>query len=61
MLKMVMFNSKQAKTNMAEEEKTPEITSDDIDTLRILLHTIKGLSPVSTTTVYAPVEEEANE
>jgi hypothetical protein len=56
-----MLISKQAKTNMAEEEKTPEITSDDIDTLRILLHTIKGISPVSTTTVYAPVEEEANE
>lgn len=46
---------------MAEEEKTPEITSDDMDTLRILLHTIKGLSPVSTTTVYAPIDEEANE
>jgi hypothetical protein len=58
---MVMLKSKQAKTNMAEEEKTPEITSDDIDTLRILLHTIKGISPVSSTTVYAPIEEEANE
>jgi hypothetical protein len=46
---------------MAEEEKAPEITSDDMDTLRILLHTIKGLSPVSTTTVYAPIDEEANE
>ncbi|HEU4715502.1 MAG TPA: hypothetical protein VFS14_01600 [Candidatus Saccharimonadales bacterium] len=46
---------------MAEEEKTPEITSDDMDTLRILLHTIKGLSPVSTTTAYAPAEEEAGE
>ena len=46
---------------MAEEEKTPEITSDDMDTLRILLHTIKGLSPVSTTTVYVPIDEEANE
>jgi hypothetical protein len=58
---MVILKSKQAKTNMAEEEKTPEITSDDIDTLRILLHTIKGISPVSSTTVYAPIEEEANE
>ena len=46
---------------MAEEEKTPEITSDDMDTLRVLLHTIRGISPVSTTTVYAPIEEDANE
>lgn len=61
MLKMVMLIRKQGKTNMAEEEKAPEITSDDMDTLRILLHTIKGLSPVSTTTVYAPIDEEANE
>jgi hypothetical protein len=46
---------------MAEEEKTPEITSDDMDTLRVLLHTIRGISPVSTTTVYVPVEEESDE
>lgn len=44
---------------MIEDEKTPEITNDDMDTLRVLLHTIKGISPVSTTTVFAPVEEES--
>jgi len=43
---------------MIEDEKTPEITNDDMDTLRVLLHTIKGISPVSTTTVFAPVEDE---
>ncbi|HSW77202.1 MAG TPA: hypothetical protein VLG36_00185 [Candidatus Chromulinivoraceae bacterium] len=43
---------------MIEDEKTPEITSDDMDTLRVLLHTIRGISPVSTTTVFAPVEDE---
>jgi hypothetical protein len=46
---------------MAEEEKTPEITSDDMDTLRVLLHTIRGISAVSTTTAYVPVEEDADE
>ncbi|HEY5695310.1 MAG TPA: hypothetical protein VIQ80_00575 [Candidatus Saccharimonadales bacterium] len=40
---------------MVEEEKTPEITNDDVDTLRVLLHTIRGISPVSTTS-YIPVE-----
>jgi hypothetical protein len=43
---------------MIEDEKTPEITNDDMDTLRVLLHTIRGISPVSTTTVFAPVEDE---
>lgn len=46
---------------MVEEEKSPEITNDDIDTLRVLLHTIRGISPVSTTTVYAPVDEHSDE
>jgi hypothetical protein len=47
---------------MAEEETTtPSITNDDMDTLRILLHTIRGISPISTATAFAPVEEEAEE
>lgn len=46
---------------MVEDEKTPEITSDDMDTLRVLLHTIRGISPVSGSTAYVPVEEESNE
>jgi len=34
---------------MAEEEKdnTTTINSDDLDALRVLLHTVKGLSVVS--------------
>jgi hypothetical protein len=46
---------------MVEDEKTPDITSDDMDTLRVLLHTIRGISPVSSSTAYVPVEEESNE
>jgi hypothetical protein len=47
---------------MVEEEKTPEITSDDIDTLRVLLHTIRGISPISTTAAsYLPAEEDSEE
>lgn len=44
---------------MVEDENTPEITNDDMDTLRILLHTIRGISPVSTTTAYVPNDSEA--
>jgi len=34
---------------MAEEKITPStISSDDTSVLRVLLHTIKGISPIST-------------
>ncbi len=47
---------------MVEDEKEPQITSDDMSTLRILLHTIKGISPVSTTmTSFLPDEEESSD
>lgn len=42
---------------MAEEKidnSTP--TSDDLDVLRVLLHTIKGISPISTTEGYLPID-----
>lgn len=42
---------------MAEEKidnATP--TSDDLDVLRVLLHTIKGISPISTTEGYMPID-----
>lgn len=45
---------------MIEEEKIPEITNDDVDTLRVLLHTIRGISPVSTTS-FLPVEDTGEE
>jgi hypothetical protein len=44
---------------MAEEKidnSTP--TSDDLDVLRVLLHNIKGISPVSTTPSYMPAIDE---
>jgi hypothetical protein len=44
---------------MAEEKidnSTP--TRDDMDVLRVLLQTIKGISPVSTTSNYLPVVSE---
>ena len=45
---------------MAEEKITPTtISSDDVSVLRVLMHTIKGISPISTTEFSAiPVEEE---
>jgi hypothetical protein len=46
---------------MAEEKidnSTP--TSDDLDVLRVLLHNIKGISPVSTTVSYMPADDESN-
>lgn len=52
---------------MAEEKidnSTP--TSDDLDVLRVLLHNIKGISPVSTTVTvsttvsYMPADDESN-
>jgi hypothetical protein len=42
---------------MAEEKldnATP--TSDDLSVLRVLLHNIKGISPISTTEGYMPIE-----
>ncbi len=57
---MLMFMYNQiGKTNMAEEEKNREtITNDDIMVLRVLLHDIKGLSPVSSTTNYLTIDNE---
>jgi len=45
---------------MAEEKLTPTtISSDDVSVLRVLMHTIKGISPTSTTEfVTVPVDEE---
>lgn len=43
---------------MAEEKidnSTP--TSDDLDVLRVLLHNIKGISPVSSTANYMPITD----
>jgi hypothetical protein len=45
---------------MAEEKidnSTP--TSDDLDVLRVLLHNIKGISPVSTTATYEVADDES--
>lgn len=42
---------------MIEQEKDPDITNEDLDTLRILLHNIRGISAVSTTTSYLPQED----
>lgn len=42
---------------MIEEQKDPNITNEDLDTLRVLLHTIHGISAVSTTTSYIPQDE----
>ena len=44
---------------MAEEKidnSTP--TSDDLDVLRVLLHNIKGISPVSTAPSFIPVDAD---
>lgn len=46
---------------MAEEKldnATP--TSDDLDVLRVLLHNIKGISPVSAAPNYLPVIDDEN-
>lgn len=47
---------------MAEEEKDihTTITTEDMDALRILLQSVKGLSPVSSVTTYVPVEDQPN-
>lgn len=42
---------------MAEEKlDNTAPTSDDLDVLRVLLHTIKGISPISTTEGYLSVD-----
>lgn len=47
---------------MAEEEKNKStITSDDVSVLRLLLHNIKGISTVSSSTVYAQDDVEQDE
>ena len=47
---------------MAEEEQDihTTITTDDMDALRILLQSVKGLSPVSSVTTYVPIEDQLN-
>lgn len=51
------------KTNMAEEEKDTNttITSDDMDALRVLLQNVKGISAVSSTTLYVPIDDQSRE
>jgi|GEM_PF-2137508 len=47
---------------MAEEEKNKStITSDDVSVLRLLLHNIKGISTVSSSTVYTQNDVEQDE
>ena len=50
------------KTNMAEEnEQSPTLNTDDLETLRILLHSVKGISAVSTVAEYIPVDDTLDE
>jgi hypothetical protein len=37
-----------------EDSNNNTITSDDLSVLRVLLHQIKGISAVSSTTTYVP-------
>lgn len=41
-----------------EKDLTPTLNSDDYDVLRLLLHSIKGLSPVSSSAAYVAADEE---
>lgn len=45
---------------MAEEEfnKNSEMNLDDAEALRAVLHEVRGISPVSTSLAYIPVEDE---
>lgn len=43
---------------MAEEKQTTNTNSDDVSVLRVLLHSIKGISPVSSTEFLATVADE---
>lgn len=42
---------------MIEQEKDPDLTNEDLDDLRILLHNIRGISAVSSTTSYLPQDD----
>jgi len=42
---------------MIEEENNHNLTNEDLDTLRVLLHNIRGISAVSTTTSYLPQDD----
>ncbi len=43
---------------MAEEkDQIPTLNSDDINVLRILLHNIKGISPISTVSGFASLDD----
>lgn len=50
---------------MAEEKQPdsfePTLSTDDMSVLRTLMHSIKGISAVSTTTDYAPLEDLSEE
>lgn len=43
---------------MAEEKLTQVTNSDDLSVLRVLLHTIKGISPVSSNELAVAVADE---
>jgi len=46
---------------MSEEKPNdPNITNDDLDVLRVLLHNIRGISTVSTSE-YVPVDDSHDE
>lgn len=57
---MLMLIQHKRKTNMAEEEKdnNTTMTSDDMNALRVLLQNVKGISAVSSTTLYVPVDDQ---
>jgi hypothetical protein len=45
-----------------ENSKDTTITNDDLDVLRVLLHSIKGISTVSTTAnQYIPIDDTREE
>jgi hypothetical protein len=44
-----------------EEDNNSTITNDDLSVLRVLLHNIKGISSVSSTTSYTPTEDHSDE
>jgi hypothetical protein len=46
---------------MNDEDSNNTITSDDIDALRILLHSVRGLSAVSTVADYAIADDVLDE
>jgi hypothetical protein len=44
-----------------EDPKDTTITNEDLDVLRILLHNIRGISAVSSTTAYTQRDEQSEE